>query len=112
MSAALLVGCGDDDGSRDNAVADAYIVVVEWILSEPEFAPDPTLADVPPVFVESLQPGEIDLPIRKDLDDPPRQMIDYVHGRPSITTWRVLARTERVSNLPMPRNRVNGGSPR
>jgi tRNA pseudouridine32 synthase/23S rRNA pseudouridine746 synthase len=37
--------------------------------------------------------GEIDLPIRKDLDDPPRQMIDYVHGRPSVTRWRVLERS-------------------
>lgn len=67
VCAALLAGCGDDDGSRDNAVADAYIVVVEWILSEPEFAPDPTLADVPPVFVESLQPGEIDLEVQVEI---------------------------------------------
>lgn len=36
--------------------------------------------------------GEIDLPIRKDLDDPPRQMVDHEHGRPSQTRWRVLSR--------------------
>lgn len=43
--------------------------------------------------------GEIDLPIRKDLDDPPRQMIDYVHGRPSVTRWRVLSREGDRSRL-------------
>lgn len=33
--------------------------------------------------------GEIDLPIRKDLVNTPRQVIDFVHGRPSVTRWRV-----------------------
>jgi tRNA pseudouridine32 synthase / 23S rRNA pseudouridine746 synthase len=36
--------------------------------------------------------GEIDLPMRKDLDDPPRQLIDHIHGRRAITRWRVLER--------------------
>lgn len=36
--------------------------------------------------------GEIDLPIRKDLDDPPRQCVCHEHGRPSLTRWRVLER--------------------
>lgn len=36
--------------------------------------------------------GEVDLPIRKDLDDPPRQIVDFQHGRPSVTRWRVLRR--------------------
>ncbi|MBM4111801.1 MAG: RluA family pseudouridine synthase [Phycisphaerae bacterium] len=36
--------------------------------------------------------GEIDLPIRKDLDDPPRQIVDFEHGRPSVTGWRVIRR--------------------
>lgn len=36
--------------------------------------------------------GEVDLPIRKDLDDPPRQIVDFKHGRPSVTRWRVLRR--------------------
>ena len=36
--------------------------------------------------------GEIDLPIRKNPDDPPRQMVDHVHGRASVTRWRVLER--------------------
>lgn len=40
--------------------------------------------------------GEIDLPIRKDLDNPPLQMIDPVHGRPSLTRWSVRERLEAV----------------
>jgi hypothetical protein len=59
-----LAGCGNDDRSRDRRVADAYIVVVEWVLAEPEFASDPTLDEMPPVFVESLGPGEIDLDVQ------------------------------------------------
>ena len=33
--------------------------------------------------------GEIDLPIRKDLLNTPLQVVDFVHGRPSVTRWRV-----------------------
>lgn len=36
--------------------------------------------------------GEIDLPIRKDLDDPPRQIVDFELGKPSLTRWRVTSR--------------------
>jgi len=36
--------------------------------------------------------GTIDLPLRLDVDDRPRQVVDPVHGRPAITEWRVLAR--------------------
>ncbi|UCD75750.1 MAG: RluA family pseudouridine synthase [Phycisphaerales bacterium] len=36
--------------------------------------------------------GVVDLPMRKDLEDPPRQVIDHVHGRPAITEWRVIKR--------------------
>ena len=67
LCGALLAGCGDDDGNRDSTVADAYIVVAEWILAEPEFAPDPTLAETFPVFVESLGPGEIDLDVQVEM---------------------------------------------
>ena len=38
--------------------------------------------------------GEIDLPIRKDLDNPPCQMVDHVHGKPSQTRWQVTSRGE------------------
>ena len=36
--------------------------------------------------------GTIALPLRGDLDDRPRQIVDDVHGRPALTEWRVLAR--------------------
>lgn len=36
--------------------------------------------------------GSIDLPMRKDLDAPPRQIIDHDRGRPAVTRWRVLQR--------------------
>lgn len=36
--------------------------------------------------------GEIDLAIRKDLENPPLQMLDAALGRPSFTQWRVMAR--------------------
>jgi len=32
-------------------------------------------------------PGEIDLPIRKDLEHPPRQIVDHEFGRASVTRW-------------------------
>jgi tRNA pseudouridine32 synthase/23S rRNA pseudouridine746 synthase len=39
--------------------------------------------------------GEIDLPLRKDLNPPrpgPRHIVDHVHGRPARTRYRVLQR--------------------
>lgn len=36
--------------------------------------------------------GEIDLPIRPDVDHRPYQMVDFVHGRRAVTQFRVLAR--------------------
>lgn len=38
--------------------------------------------------------GEIDLPLRKDLVNPPLQIVDFVHGRPSTTKWRAVQRLE------------------
>ncbi|MDB4956352.1 MAG: Ribosomal large subunit pseudouridine synthase [Myxococcales bacterium] len=37
--------------------------------------------------------GVIELPLRVDLDDRPRQIVDPVHGKAAITEWRVLERT-------------------
>lgn len=37
--------------------------------------------------------GVIDLPLRLDVDDRPRQIVDPVHGRAAITEWRVVARS-------------------
>jgi tRNA pseudouridine32 synthase / 23S rRNA pseudouridine746 synthase len=36
--------------------------------------------------------GTITLPLRVDLDDRPRQIVDPVHGKPAVTDWRVLQR--------------------
>ena len=38
--------------------------------------------------------GTIDLPLRGDLDDRPRQIVDPAHGRPALTEWRVLERRD------------------
>ena len=36
--------------------------------------------------------GNIDLPLRVDLDDRPRQLVCYQHGRPAQTQWQVIER--------------------
>lgn len=36
--------------------------------------------------------GLIELPLRIDIDDRPRQIHDPVHGKPAVTSWRVLER--------------------
>lgn len=43
--------------------------------------------------------GTIDLPLAKDFDRPPRHRVDYVHGRPAQTDWRVAARRGDRSHL-------------
>lgn len=41
--------------------------------------------------------GTVALPMRCDIDDRPRQIVDFVHGRPAMTTWQVLLReTDRI----------------
>ncbi|MEK6700792.1 MAG: RluA family pseudouridine synthase [Planctomycetota bacterium] len=34
--------------------------------------------------------GEVSLPMRPDIDNRPRQIVDHVHGRPALTRWRLL----------------------
>jgi tRNA pseudouridine32 synthase/23S rRNA pseudouridine746 synthase len=36
--------------------------------------------------------GVVDLPLRVDLDDRPRQIVDNRHGKSAVTEWRVLER--------------------
>ena len=38
--------------------------------------------------------GTIDLPLRTDFDDRPRQIFDPVHGKAAVTTWEVLERRD------------------
>jgi tRNA pseudouridine32 synthase/23S rRNA pseudouridine746 synthase len=43
--------------------------------------------------------GMIDLPIRLDLENRPRQIVDFEQGRPSLTRYRVLAREHRRTRV-------------
>lgn len=43
--------------------------------------------------------GRIDAPLRKDLDHPPRHMVDHALGKPAITDYRVLERLADRSRL-------------
>ena len=48
--------------------------------------------------------GTIDLPLRPDVDDRPRQRVDLEHGKPAVTRYRVLERaggTTRVALAPL-----------
>ncbi|MFT5860692.1 MAG: tRNA pseudouridine32 synthase/23S rRNA pseudouridine746 synthase, partial [Flavobacteriaceae bacterium] len=38
--------------------------------------------------------GTIDLPIRLDIDDRPRQLVCYVYGKPAQTEWKVIERKD------------------
>jgi len=45
-------------------------------------------------LVEGIMPadsGVIDVPVRMDPDRRPYQVVDFVHGKPSLTNWSVLA---------------------
>jgi tRNA pseudouridine32 synthase/23S rRNA pseudouridine746 synthase len=44
--------------------------------------------------IVSGEQGMIDLPMRVDLDNRPRQMICYEHGKPAQTRWEVIERLE------------------
>jgi tRNA pseudouridine32 synthase/23S rRNA pseudouridine746 synthase len=61
---------------HDREVNKTYLAVVSGILSEDS--------------------GEIDLPMRKDMDprNAPRQVIDHAEGRRAVTRWFVLERLE------------------
>jgi tRNA pseudouridine32 synthase/23S rRNA pseudouridine746 synthase len=43
--------------------------------------------------------GVIDIPIRKDMDHPPKQCVDVELGKPSQTYWKVLQRDNDRSRL-------------
>jgi tRNA pseudouridine32 synthase/23S rRNA pseudouridine746 synthase len=64
---------------QDRLVSKTYIAVVAGVVEKDE--------------------GVVDLPMRKDLDDPPRQIIDHEHGRPAVTNWRVLHREDDRTRL-------------
>ncbi|NOR79580.1 MAG: RNA pseudouridine synthase [Methyloprofundus sp.] len=43
--------------------------------------------------------GTIDLPLRLDLDDRPRQLVCYEHGRPAKTQWKVIERKNNQTKI-------------
>ncbi|MEJ7928974.1 RluA family pseudouridine synthase [Ramlibacter sp. AN1015] len=43
--------------------------------------------------------GEIDLPLGADWEMRPRQRVDALHGRPSVTRWRILERSARSTRV-------------
>jgi len=43
--------------------------------------------------------GVVELALRVDLDDRPRQIHDPVHGKPAITEWRVVERTASATRV-------------
>ena len=43
--------------------------------------------------------GLIDLPIRPDVDDRPRQCVDYVHGKTALTRYQVLERRDNMTRI-------------
>ena len=49
--------------------------------------------------VVATDQGTIDLPLRPDVDDRPRQMVDAEHGRPAVTTYHVLDRRDGITRV-------------
>ena len=43
--------------------------------------------------------GQINLPMRGDLDDRPRQLVCYEHGKPAETTYEVISRTDKHTKV-------------
>ena len=43
--------------------------------------------------------GRINLPLIADWPNRPRQMVSWKHGKPSLTDWEVLSRTENMTRL-------------
>ncbi len=43
--------------------------------------------------------GEINFPLRPDLDNRPQQMLCYDYGKPSLTRWKVIERRENTTKL-------------
>ena len=43
--------------------------------------------------------GVVELPLRVDLEDRPRQVVDPTHGKPALTEWRVIARSSGLTKV-------------
>lgn len=76
----LLVAALDEEAYRhlqaqfvSRSVHKAYVAWLDGLLADEE--------------------GTVSLPLRVDLEQRPRQVVDSVHGREAITSWRVLERS-------------------
>ena len=49
--------------------------------------------------IVSQDEGTIDLPIRPDVDDRPRQRVDHEYGKPAVTRYRVLERKDGMTRI-------------
>jgi tRNA pseudouridine32 synthase / 23S rRNA pseudouridine746 synthase len=66
---------------RDHLISKRYVALVQGPVSGDE--------------------GTIELPIRLDVEDRPRQIFDPVYGKSAITHWRVLERKQDLLRLQM-----------
>ena len=66
----------------DHTVSKSYIALLEGV-------PHEGLTGEHVVW-HSSHTGTITLPLRPDLDDRPRQLVDFVHGKPAVTRFHLL----------------------
>ena len=66
----------------DHTVSKSYLALLEGVPHEEVTSEH--------VVWHSPHTGTITLPLRPDLDDRPRQLVDFVHGKPSVTRFRLL----------------------
>ena len=64
---------------EDHTISKRYIALLDGVVQQDE--------------------GVIDLPIRPDVDDRPRQRVDHEHGKPAVTRYRVLERRGPVTRI-------------
>lgn len=66
----------------DHTVSKSYLALLEGVPHEEVTGEH--------VVWHSSHTGTITLPLRPDLDDRPRQLVDFVHGKPAVTRFRLL----------------------
>ena len=66
----------------DHTVSKSYLALLEGV-------PHEDLTGEHVVW-HSSHTGTITLPLRPDLDDRPRQLVDFVHGKPAVTRFHLL----------------------
>lgn len=87
----------------DHTISKRYIALLEGVPQQPDGVslesdgvsqqPDGVLQEEQSsqhVVWHTSRTGTITLPLRPDLDDRPRQLVDFVHGKPAVTHFRLL----------------------